>query len=284
MSATVSDTQSLSRPELRPLTPAADRIARLIDHTRLIFAADEDPVASVGQLCREAIENTFCAVCVRPEHILVARKALGDQVQHIKVATVIGFPDERVALDAEIHSPTVGNVPLITKLEQIRLALGAGADELDVVMNVGLFKLENQKGKHFNTLAELRAVQHAANGRPVKVIIETDLLNDDEIRLASRLCAEAGVDIVKTCTGMVVGGRGATPEIIRMIRETLAESLAGLEPPVVIGIKASGGIRTAAQAQALVAEGATRIGTSNGKAIIDELAGSQSSAAKLQDY
>src|SRR5262249_51174095 len=142
----------------------------------------------------------------------------------------------------------------------------AGADELDVVLNVGQFRQEAATGVFSNTLKELEALQQAAQGRPVKVIIETDLLSLDEIRQATRLCHQAQVAMVKTCTGFVQGGEGATLEKVQTIRQTLD----AMSSP--LGIKASGGIRTAAHALQLLEAGATRLGASAGIQILQEYA------------
>jgi deoxyribose-phosphate aldolase len=258
MQAEMSET---GRPE------AAAALLGLIDHTRLTFEPGEDEAAAIERLCREAVAHGFCAVCVRPRHIRQAKALL--RGSSVKVATVIGFPAEKLVLADEQARCTVGDVPLSEKLQEVADTLDDGVDELDLVWNLARFKQAFAAGAsdYADALEELTAIRQAAKGLPVKVIIETDLLGEAEIEQATRLCVQAGVAMVKTCTGMVVGGRGATPEIVTLIRKVIETAGEAEE----IGIKASGGVKTAVQASALVQAGAARIGTSAGMAIAREV-------------
>lgn len=244
-------------------------IAALIDHTKLAFADGDVPQAEIQKLCEEAQAYGFYAVCVRPEFVRQTKQCL--QQSSVKVATVIGFPQSPVSLEAEQQHPTIGDVPLNEKLAEVRHSLADGADELDLVLNVRQFKAEFQADIDTNTVHELQAVQQAAQGRPVKVILETDLLSPVEIAAATRCCVKAQIALdqaimIKTSTGFVQGGQGATVENIQLIRHILQE----LKAP--LGIKASGGVRSAESALAMVQAGATRIGTSAGVNIVQALA------------
>jgi deoxyribose-phosphate aldolase len=244
-----------------------ERVRQAIDHTKLTFKPDEAPEAAIRKLCREAVSNRFFAVCVRPQHIGLAKAEIAEAP--VKVATVIGFPADKVEKAAEASQPTVGNFTTAEKVAETRAAVDAGVDELDLVINVGRFKEEAAQAEQPYTLQELIAVRDAAQGRPVKVIIETDLLNDAEIVKATQLCHQAGVFMVKTCTGMVNGGSGATLPIVTRIQTTLA----GLNSP--LQIKASGGIKTLNQANELIHAGANRLGTSAGVEIVAGLTSQQ---------
>jgi deoxyribose-phosphate aldolase len=236
------------------------RLARLIDHTKLTFAAGEDEVAAIATLCTEAQAAGFYAVCVRPRHIVLAKAYLAGSP--VKVATVIGFPAEKVPLAAELKQPTVGAIATAEKLAEARLAIQAGADELDLVLNVSDLKRDMQDGGH-RVADELRAVAAVADGRPIKVIIEIDLLTEAEMVQATAWCAETGMAMVKTSTGMVDGGQGATLQAVQLVSDTLRRLNASA-----VGIKASGGIKTHAQALAFAQAGVSRLGTSSGLAIV----------------
>ena len=243
--------------------PTQALIAAMIDHTQLNLLAEEEAIVAIRQLCHEAVQYGFYSVCVRPEHIAMAKEVLGDSP--VKLATVIGFPKKLVEKTAEQQTPTIGNPSTIEKLAEIGTCLAQGVDELDVVLNVGCFQREAQTGEFLQTLAELEKIYQAAQGCPIKLIIETDLLTETEIVQATRLCHDAKMSMVKTCTGFVHGGLGATVPIVTLIRETLQ----GLESP--LGIKASGGIRSAEKALQLLQAGATRLGASAGVQILQEL-------------
>ena len=236
-------------------------IAQWIDHTKLTFSPSEDEESSIERLCQEAKEAGFYAVCVHPRHVAQAKALLAGTT--IKVAAVIGFPEVKTPLNIEQNSLSIGNVPTANKIAETRQALTDGADELDIVLPVRRFK-EGSRNNDLNLVRnELLALREAAPYQALKVILETDLLNPDEINQAVSLCVETGMDMVKTSTGMVEGGSGATPEIITM----LATSLQQLQAP--LGIKASGGVKTATQAQTLIQAGATRIGSSNSLALLE---------------
>lgn len=247
------------------------QIAATIDHTHLYTIdsavamaahAETEHNAKVEQLCKEAMANGFAAVCVRPSQAPLARRFLG--VEHsVKLATVVGFPDKPVTPEEQAAYPTIGACSSTTKLQEIVMGLSEGVEELDVVMNVEFFKTDLETGGDF-TEQELGAVLQAAGGMAtIKWIIETDLLSPEQIVAAVKLAARLGVDCIKTCTGFVKGGQGATPEIVTLIKQTLLE--AG-KPE--IWIKASGGIQTAQQALALLEAGASRLGTSRAMTIL----------------
>lgn len=239
-------------------------LSKYIDHTLLTYALDDDPVIAVRQLCQEAVKYKFYAVCIRPDRVALAKELL--KGTGIKVATVIGFPERTVLLADARALLMIGDVPLWQKLMETEKAIKAGADEIDLVMNVHQFLREVDDPLPMRTLREIALVKTFAAGRKVKVIIETDLLTPEEIRKATLACARVGVDMVKTSTGMIRNGQGATVENVKLIKAALVE--AGKADK--IGIKASGGIRDAEQAKALVSAGATRLGTSRGVAIVTD--------------
>jgi deoxyribose-phosphate aldolase len=213
-------------------------LAATFDHTLLRPDCTEDQII---QLCQEARQYGFASACVPPCHVpLAARELSGSGVA---VCTVIGFP-------LGYNSPRV-------KFKEAEIALAEGATELDMVLNVSLLKsgsLEAVRAE-IEDLADLADVHDAL----LKVIIETALLTEEEMETAARLCAEAGAHFVKTSTGFA--SRGASVADVELLRRVL---------PVGVRIKASGGIRTRAQALALLAAGADRLGTSNSLAILQE--------------
>lgn len=202
-------------------------LAASIDHTLLRATATRGEIET---LCAEARPHRFASVCVQPVRVALARACLEGQV---KVCTVIGFP-----LGADHAS---------TKARAAELAVADGADELDVVINLGLLR----DGAHAEVVADLAGVVTAAQGRLLKVILETALLTPEEIDLACRLAVAAGADFVKTSTGF--GPGGATVEAVARMRAAVGPK---------IGVKASGGIGDAATARAMLAAGATRLGAS----------------------
>ncbi len=214
--------------------PAADGIARLIDHTLLKPDATEE---QIKKLCQEALEFSFASVCVNPSWVPLAAKLLEGSL--VKVCTVIGFP--------------LGATTPTTKAIETRDAIANGAREIDMVINVGALK----SGDDQLVLRDIEAVVAAARGQAlVKVILDTALLTKEEIVKACLLAKRAGADFVKTSTGF--GGGGATVEDIALMRQTVGEGM---------GVKASGGIRDRKSAEALVAAGASRIGASASVAI-----------------
>lgn len=192
-------------------------------------------------LIAEAKALGVVGVCVPPFWVKRASREIGDF--DLQLVTVIGFP--------------LGYQMTETKLEEARQAIKDGATELDLVMNVSAFKDGMPWPKI--EVAKLAKLCHE-NGATLKVIIEVAYLSDEEIKSASRLCADAGADYVKTSTGFAPNG-GATPHQIKLMREVLPSS---------VGIKASAGIKTREQVLALVAAGADRIGTSSAASILKE--------------
>ncbi len=217
----------------------AAQIAKTIDHTLL---KPEATPAQVDQICDEAIAHGFAAVCVNPCNVRqVAQRLAGSGVH---VASVAGFP-----LGAAL--PQV-------KAYETEQALLDGADEIDMVINVGALKA----GDDALVQRDIAAVVAAAHrrGAACKVIIEAALLTDEEKVRACQLAKAAGADYVKTSTGF--GPGGATAEDVALMRRTVGPEM---------GVKAAGGIRTLAQAKAMIAAGATRIGASAGVKIIQEV-------------
>lgn len=228
------------------MTLRASELARYIDHTLL---RPDATAADVDRLCAEAARQGFHSVCVHGSRVALASARLEDAGAGVLVAAVVGFPHG--AADAE------------TKRFEVESVIDLGAQEIDMVMNVGRLKDGDERG----VLRELRDVVEAAEVVPVKLILETCLLTDDEKRRACSLAVEAGVKWVKTSTGF--GKGGATVEDVRLMRASVPGS---------IGVKASGGIRDTATALAMIEAGATRLGTSAGIAIVEGLQGQQGGA------
>ncbi|MFO7173351.1 MAG: deoxyribose-phosphate aldolase [Bacillota bacterium] len=209
-------------------------LARLIDHTLL---KPEATAEQIRRLCAEARHYGFAAVCVNPWWVPLCVQEL--KGTGVKVATVIGFP--------------LGATTTEAKAFEARQAVEAGAEELDMVINVGALK-----SGHLDRVQEdIAAVVRAAAGRVVKVILETGLLTDEEKVTACRLAVAAGAHFVKTSTGF--GPGGATVADVRLMRQTVGDQ---------VGVKASGGIRDHATAVAMVEAGASRIGASSSVAIV----------------
>lgn len=205
-------------------------MASFIDHTLLKPDASGE---QIDQLCREAAENHFYAVCVNPYWVKRAHHNL--QGTKVKVATVVGFP--------------LGATTSRMKALETKLSVEDGADEIDMVINIGALK----SGETEIVLQDIQGVIQAAHGRIVKVILETGLLKKDEIIEACLISKEAGAHFVKTSTGFIAGG--ATIEDVELMRNTVGPDM---------GVKASGGIRDRQQAMAMIQAGATRLGTSSG--------------------
>jgi deoxyribose-phosphate aldolase len=218
------------------LSPA--QLAACIDHTLL---KAEATARDVERLCAEAREFHFFSVCVHGSRVLQARHLLEDT--DVRVACVVGFP--------------LGAMSTDVKRLETETAVDDGAHEIDVVLNLGRLK----DGDDQYVLRELMDVVEAADERTVKVIIETCLLTREEKIRASRLVVESGAHFVKTSTGF--GAAGATVEDVRLLREIVGDRF---------GVKASGGVRDARTALAMIAAGATRLGTSSGIAIVKGLA------------
>ncbi|MDI6774776.1 MAG: deoxyribose-phosphate aldolase [Verrucomicrobiota bacterium] len=216
------------------MTPDGARVAPLIDHTLLKPAAVR---REVRQLCAEARRYGFAAVCVNPCWVRTAAEELRDTP--VKVCTVIGFP--------------LGATTTAVRVFEAGEAIHNGAQELDMALCLGALK----DGDHTRVQEDIAAVVLAADARPVKVIIETALLTDEEKATACRLAAAAGARFVKTCTGFAAAA--ATVEDIRLMRRTVGPGM---------GVKASGGIRALADALRLIEAGADRLGASAGVAIV----------------
>lgn len=210
-------------------------LAKYIDNTLLKPAATTDQIRA---LCEESIEYGFASVCVNPVHVALAASLLKDS--DVNVCTVIGFP--------------LGANTSEVKAFEARTAAEQGADELDMVINIGALKA----GDDETVRKDIEAVVKAGGGRLVKVIIETFLLTDEEKVRACKLAVAAGADFVKTCTGF--SGGAANVHDIALMRATVGPQ---------IGVKASGGVHTREEALALIEAGATRIGASAGKAIVN---------------
>ena len=211
-------------------------LAKYIDHTLLRTDAQR---ADVAKLIEEAKAYHFASVCVSPIWVSYVSEALRDT--GIKTCTVIGFPQ--------------GATPSAVKAFETKQAVADGADEVDMVIAVGRLK----DGDDAYVKADIEAVVQAAGGKALtKVIIETCLLTDEEKRRACLLAKEAGADFVKTSTGFASGG--ATAADVRLMRASVGETM---------GVKAAGGVRTRADAEAMLAAGATRLGTSSGVKIVE---------------
>ena len=203
---------------------------KMIDHT--VLKADATK-AMVAKIIDEAKEYNFASVCVNPTWVAYCAQALADS--DVKVCTVIGFP--------------LGANTSAVKAFETKDAIANGADEIDMVINIGALK-DGNTDLVFN---DIKAVVDAAAGKCVTVIIETCLLTDEEIVTVCKLAKEAQATFVKTSTGFST--RGATPEAVSLMKQTVGDDLE---------VKASGGVRTIQDMEKVVAAGATRIGTSAG--------------------
>lgn len=201
---------------------------KLFDHT--ILKADATR-GMVERVCREAREHHFMSVCVNSYYTgFVADELQGSDV---RVCTVVGFP--------------LGQMSTKAKAAETRIAVEDGADEIDMVINVGALK----GGDDAVVFEDIKAVRKACEGKVLKVIIETCLLNEEEKVRACRLAMEAKADFVKTSTGFSTGG--ATKEDVALMRKTVGDTM---------GVKASGGIRDKEKAVEMIEAGADRLGTS----------------------
>lgn len=207
---------------------------KMIDHT--VLKADT-PLETVKRICDEAMEYGFASVCINPCHVAYCADYLKDS--DVNVCTVIGFP--------------LGANTSAVKAFETKDAIANGADEIDMVMNIGALK-----DKNYDLVRDdVKAVVEAANGKLVKVILETCLLTADEIKKACELCVEAKADFVKTSTGFST--RGATIEDVKIMKEAVQGKAK---------IKAAGGVRTPEDMVKIVAAGADRIGTSAGCSLV----------------
>lgn len=239
-------------------------LARRIDDTRLMFKPGENPEEIIRSLCENALLEDFRAVCVRPQHVKLAKSIL--KGSSVLVATVIGFPPYKASLADQMRQPTFGDIPWEAKTDEMAQAKVDGADEFDVVMNIPCFKaLELNGGDLPETFEAVQLVENAF-GTPIKLIIETDLLSDEEVAKATEMAISTGIRFVKTSTGMLDGGQGATVHHVALIRKVIVETSAEIKP----GIKASGGIRTADHAYALLQAGADILGSSAGTDLLND--------------
>lgn len=212
------------------------KLAALIDHTLL---KPDSTSAQIAQLCDEARQYEFASVCVNPTHVKACAELLSGATP--QVCTVIGFP--------------LGASASAVKAYETQVALDDGATEIDMVINIGALK-DGNKERVQRDIQGVVDVAHAADAI-VKVIIETVMLTDAEKETACLLAKAAGADFVKTSTGFA--GGGATVADIALMRRVVGAEM---------GVKASGGVRTLEDAEALVAAGATRLGASAGVKIV----------------
>jgi len=210
-----------------------------IEHTLLKQDASKDDLI---KLFDEAIKYNFLGVCVNPVNVKFASEYLKNH--NIKIVTVVGFP--------------LGASKSEVKAFEAQKAIEDGADEIDMVLNVG-----EMKNKNYDFIVkDVKQVKKACSDNNLKVILETDLLTDEEIEKATKLCIEGGCDFVKTSTGFVKNGIGATVEAVKI----MAKATKGSN----VKIKASAGIKTKEKALALIEAGASRLGTSSGVALVTE--------------
>ncbi len=210
------------------------QLSHYIDHT--LLRADTT-ANQVRQLCDEARQFQFFSVCVNSSYVPLCVELL--RGSKVKVCSVVGFP--------------LGAMSTAAKAFETRAAVADGASEIDVVLNIGFLK----DGRFDDVRNDLCAVVEAAQGKTVKVILETSLLSEGEKKRACLLSVEAKAHFVKTSTGF--GGGGATLDDVKLMKAAVAGQAQ---------IKASGGIKTREQAEALIAAGASRLGTSSGVALV----------------
>ena len=216
-------------------------IVNIIDHTLLKSTAT---ISDIETLCQEAINYNFASVCVNPCWVKVASeyiKANKNTDYDVKTCTVIGFPLGANTKDVKIY--------------ETENAIENGAQEIDMVINIGLAKM----GSWELVEEEIAGVVKAAKGNCVKVIIETCYLTEEEIRQACEVALKANASFVKTSTGF--GTSGATSENVKIMRNAVEDKL---------GVKAAGGIRDKKSALEMIEAGANRLGCSAGKEIISE--------------
>ena len=206
---------------------------KYIEHTIL---KPDASAKDIEKLAQDAQEYKFLGVCINPNYVELANRLLSDT--NIKIVTVVNFP-------------LANNTSDMTKY-QIERVLEFGADEIDTVINLGALKSKDYK----QVEDDLIVTKKVCGNHNLKVILETDLLTKDEIITACKIAVSAGADLVKTSTGFVKGGVGATVENVKVMYETVS--------PYGLKVKASGGIKTYKQALDLINAGASRLGTSSG--------------------
>lgn len=214
-----------------------ENLNKHIEHTLL---KQDAKLEDFIKLFNEAKAHKFLGVCINPAYVKLAKENLKDN--NVKVVTVIGFP--------------LGANRSDVKAFEASKAVEDGADEIDMVINVTAIK---NKDYDF-VVNDIKAVKAACKDKPLKVILETDLLEKDEIKKACELCVEAKADLVKTSTGFVKGGVGAKAEDVKLMYETVS--------PYGLKVKASGGIRDKETAIKMIEAGAERLGTSSGVKIV----------------
>jgi deoxyribose-phosphate aldolase len=214
-----------------------ENLNKHIEHTLL---KQDAKLEDFIKLFNEAKAHKFLGVCINPAYVKLAKENLKDN--DVKVVTVIGFP--------------LGANRSDVKAFETSKAVEDGADEIDMVINVTAIK---NKDYDF-VVNDIKAVKAACKDKPLKVILETDLLEKDEIKKACELCVEAKADLVKTSTGFVKGGVGAKAEDVKLMYETVS--------PYGLKVKASGGIRDKETAIKMIEAGAERLGTSSGVKIV----------------
>lgn len=210
---------------------------KYIDHTNLSPSATSK---DIDKLIQEAIKYDFKSVCIAPSYVKYAKEALKNS--DVLVCTVIGFP--------------LGYNATSVKVYETKIAVEHGADEIDMVINVGRFK----DGQYEYVLNEIKAIKEACNGKALKVIVETALLTKAELIKITELVMQSGADFIKTSTGFSY--RGASFEDIQTMKETCGDKLL---------IKASGGIKNLADAQEMIRLGANRLGMSKSVPVMEEL-------------
>ncbi len=223
-------------PKLTP--PDGARIASWIDHTLL---KPEATAIQIKSLCQEAVDYEFASVCVNPVYAQLAAGLLSKSP--VKTCTVVGFP--------------LGATPTSVKVMETQTSIDGGADEIDMVINIGALKGEAY-GQVLNDIQVVTWIAHN-QGAIVKVILENVLLTDEEKIIGCLFSKEAGADFVKTSTGFSKGG--ATLEDVSLMRRVVGEEM---------GVKAAGGVRNYQDALAMIDAGANRIGASSGVTIVQE--------------
>lgn len=210
-----------------------------IEHTLL---KQDAKLEDFIKLFKEAKEHNFLGVCINPAYVKLAKEHLNET--DVKIVTVAGFP-----LGADRSD---------VKAFETSRAVEDGADEIDMVINVTAIKNQD----YDFVVKDIMAVKEACKNKPLKVILETDLLTKEEIKKACELCIEAKADFVKTSTGFVKNGVGAKAEDVKLMYETVS--------PYGLKVKASGGIRDKETALKMLDAGAERLGTSSGVKIVEE--------------
>ena len=220
--------------EAVPALRTSDTLAGRIDHTLL---KPDATLAAIETLCAEALDHRFASVCVNTRWVPAAAERLAGST--VMVCTVVGFP--------------LGAMTRLAKAEEARITVAEGADEVDMVLDIGGLR----SGDLAAVYDDILGVVAAARPAPVKVILETSLLDDDHKAIACLITARTGAAYVKTSTGF--GGGGANAHDIALMRAMVGEAL---------GVKASGAVRTRADARAMLKAGADRIGASSSVAIV----------------